>query len=126
MEEKPDIAHLRIFGSRCFYKIQDEKRKKLDDKSKNGILLGHESKSRIYDIEKRTIIRSRDVMVLDGDTINKIDEDDEEVIVSKGDDEEVVIHKETVLLAWDGSPTTYLEAREDENNRKPWRTNTIV
>jgi transposase InsO family protein len=40
---KPSVKHLRIFGSLCFRHIPDEKRKKLDDKSEQLILVGYDA-----------------------------------------------------------------------------------
>src|SRR5882724_4593214 len=38
----PSIGHLRIFGSKCFIKVPDEARTKLDDKEKECRLIGYE------------------------------------------------------------------------------------
>ena len=51
----PSIGHLRVFGSKCFIKVPDETRTKLDDKAKECHLLGNEGDS-IYvvvDVDKR-------------------------------------------------------------------------
>ena len=39
--KKPDLFHIRIFGSIAFVHIPDEKRQKLDPKSKKCILVGY-------------------------------------------------------------------------------------
>src|SRR5882724_6186050 len=41
----PSISHLRIFGSKCFIKVPDESRSKLDDKAKECRLIGYEGDS---------------------------------------------------------------------------------
>ena len=41
----PSIGHLQVFGSKCFIKVLDETRTKLDDKAKECRLLGYEGDS---------------------------------------------------------------------------------
>ena len=41
----PSIGHLQVFGSKCFIKVPDETRIKLDDKAKECRLLGYEGDS---------------------------------------------------------------------------------
>jgi len=40
---KPDVAHLRVFGSICYKHAPDQLRRKLDDKGTQHILLGYHS-----------------------------------------------------------------------------------
>jgi hypothetical protein len=42
---KPDVSHLRVFGTRCFYKVLKNGHKKLDVKASEGILLGYINES---------------------------------------------------------------------------------
>jgi hypothetical protein len=46
-KKKPDISHLKIFGCRVFVHVPDEKRRKLDPKATEGMMMGYldESKS---------------------------------------------------------------------------------
>ncbi|KAK2370871.1 putative mitochondrial protein [Trifolium repens] len=62
---KPSVKHLRIFGSLCFRHIPDEKRKKLDDKSEQLILVGYDATGayKMYNPKNQKIIISRDVIV---------------------------------------------------------------
>src|SRR5882724_5810754 len=51
------INHLRVFGSKCFIKVPDETRSKLDDKARECRLIGFKGES-IYvvvDVEKRKL-----------------------------------------------------------------------
>ena len=48
--EKPDLSHLKVFGIQVFIHIPDEKRKKLDEKSIEGILVGYCDTSKAYRI----------------------------------------------------------------------------
>lgn len=46
--QRPDVSHLRIFGSRAFLHIPDQQRKKLDAKTKEMILVGYCEDSKAY------------------------------------------------------------------------------
>jgi hypothetical protein len=57
------MANIRIFGTRCEYKL-NQKRNKLATKSRSGILVGFAVEDycyRIWDIEDGVIVLSRDV-----------------------------------------------------------------
>src|SRR5882724_6426721 len=62
----PSIRHLRIFISKCFIKIPDEIRSKLDDKAKECRLIGFEGDS-IYVVvdSDRKKLRSRNVIFVE-------------------------------------------------------------
>jgi len=62
----PDIGHLRVFGSKCYIKIPDETRSKLDDKARECRLIGFESNS-IYIVvdPTRKRLRSSDVIFIE-------------------------------------------------------------
>ena len=47
---KPDVATLRIFGSRCHVRIPKEKRGKLDAHSIDGIFCGFAPRSKAYKV----------------------------------------------------------------------------
>lgn len=62
--EKPDVAHIRIFGSKAMVHVPDEKRSKWDAKSQEMIFVGYDSKKRgyrCYDAGTKKVIVSRDV-----------------------------------------------------------------
>ena len=48
--KEPDVSHLRTFGSPAFTHIPDEKRRKLDPKATEGIMVGYGDSSRVYKI----------------------------------------------------------------------------
>ncbi len=53
----PDLSHLRIFGSKCWYIVPKSKVRKLDARSKAGVMVGYSSVSKgykIWDIESST------------------------------------------------------------------------
>ena len=63
--EKPDVSHLRIFGSVCFAHIPKDERKKLDAKSRPCFFLGYGDRYkgyRLFDKTRSKIIHSRDVL----------------------------------------------------------------
>jgi len=45
---KPDVSHLRIFGSQAFLHVPNQQRKKLDSKTKQMILVGYCEDSKTY------------------------------------------------------------------------------
>jgi hypothetical protein len=48
--KEPDVSHLRTFGSPAFTHIPDEKRRKLDPKATEGIMVGYGDSSKVYKI----------------------------------------------------------------------------
>lgn len=69
--KKPRVKDIEIFGIKCYVKIPKEKRKKLDKKSNELILLGYDENNsniyRCYDTETNKIIISRDVSFIQND-----------------------------------------------------------
>ncbi|CAB0030719.1 unnamed protein product [Trichogramma brassicae] len=61
---KPDISHVRIFGSECFAQVPNVFRKKWDAKARKLILVGYENESmnyRLFDPDTGNISVSRNV-----------------------------------------------------------------
>ncbi|KAK4325723.1 hypothetical protein Pmani_003666 [Petrolisthes manimaculis] len=64
MGKKPSVHHLRIFGCVCYAHVPKDERRKLDPKSVKCIFLGYGSEVkgyRLFDLEKKRILNSRDV-----------------------------------------------------------------
>ncbi|CAJ2640870.1 unnamed protein product [Trifolium pratense] len=62
---KPEISHLRVFGSIAHAHIPDEKRSKLDDKSEKYIFIGYDANSKgykLYNPDTGKTIISRNVI----------------------------------------------------------------
>jgi hypothetical protein len=62
---KPDLSHLRIFGSTAYCHIPREKRTKLDPKAIRTIFVGYDSQSKAYRCYcplRKKILLSRDVL----------------------------------------------------------------
>jgi hypothetical protein len=47
---KPSVAYLKVFGSVAYARVPDQKRTKLDDKSKKLIFNGYDEKSKAYNL----------------------------------------------------------------------------
>ena len=63
--KKPDVSHLRIFGSIAYKHVPEQERTKLDDRSEKLVFIGYDGKSKgykLYDPVNRKIVVSRDVM----------------------------------------------------------------
>lgn len=66
--EKPYFSNLHRFGSKCFVKVPDEHRRKLDAKAEDGIFLGFDMESKAFRVfipAKNTVRISRDVKFCD-------------------------------------------------------------
>ncbi|WJX18783.1 hypothetical protein P8452_08547 [Trifolium repens] len=62
---KPNVSHMRVFGSLAYRHVPDQLRKKLDDKSTMMILVGYHPTGgyKLYDPMNKCIVISRDVVV---------------------------------------------------------------
>lgn len=68
---KPNISHLRVFGSTVMKHVPKEKRQKWDKKSEECILVGYSEDVkgyRIYNPKNKLITTSRDVIIIEKDT----------------------------------------------------------
>ncbi|KAK4313452.1 hypothetical protein Pmani_015209 [Petrolisthes manimaculis] len=64
MGKKPTVHHLRVFGCVCYAHVPKDERRKLDPKSVKCVFLGYGSEVkgyRLFDLEKKRILNSRDV-----------------------------------------------------------------
>ena len=62
---KPNVSHLRVFGSIAYAHVPDEKRSKLDEKSEKYVFIGYDLRSKgykLYSPATKKVIISRDVM----------------------------------------------------------------
>jgi hypothetical protein len=63
--KKPNVGHLRVFGSKCWYTIPKENIKKLDDWTSEAILIGYPKNSKgykLWDFKAQKVVISRDVL----------------------------------------------------------------
>jgi len=70
---KPDLMHLKIIGSTAYVHISKEKRIKLDVHSHKGIMIryGGTNQYRIWDLTKKDIVVSQDVVFIEGKLIEQ-------------------------------------------------------
>jgi len=64
-QEKPNVAHLKVFGFLCHAHVEKDERQKFDAKARRCIMLGYgtETKAyRLYDVEQGKVFFSRDVV----------------------------------------------------------------
>jgi transposase InsO family protein len=63
---KPTISHFKVFGSVAYAHIPDQRRTKLDDKSKKYVFIGYDEKTKsfkLFDPIEKKVVVSRDVQV---------------------------------------------------------------
>ncbi len=71
-KRKPAPLRVQVFGSMVYYKNNSKKKKKLDEKARLGVFVGvneEEGTYRIYDPERKSVVRSRDVMFFENSRI---------------------------------------------------------
>ena len=64
--QKPTVSHFKVFGSVAYAHVPDQRRMKLDDKSKKFVFIGYDEKKKaykLYDPIERKVVVSRDVHV---------------------------------------------------------------
>ena len=63
---KPNISHIRIFGSKAYYKIRTYL-KKLEPRAKIGVLIGYgQNQYKLLDPETYRVFWARDVIIEEG------------------------------------------------------------
>lgn len=71
MGSAPDLSHLRVFGSRCWYILPRAKIKKLDQRAREAIMIGYSKSSKAYklwDTEHGKIVVARSVQFEERDS----------------------------------------------------------
>ncbi|CAG4939045.1 unnamed protein product [Colias eurytheme] len=66
--QKPNLSHLRIFGSKVMVHVPKQKRLKWDEKAKQLILVGYAENIkgyRVYDKKSNTVTTSRDIVIME-------------------------------------------------------------
>lgn len=74
--KKPNLSHVRIFGSKVMMHIPKEKRLKWDKKAKELVLVGYAENVkgyRVYDPENNSVTTSRDIIIMEKQTENTVD-----------------------------------------------------
>lgn len=82
--KKPDLSHLRIFGTKAMVQIPKQKRRKLDPKSHECIFVGydeHVKGYRFYDPQSRKVFSSREVRFINEGVLEKQEDRRQEQVV---------------------------------------------
>ncbi|KAE8721174.1 hypothetical protein F3Y22_tig00016637pilonHSYRG00095 [Hibiscus syriacus] len=64
--QKPTVSHLKVFGSVAYAHVPDQRRTKLEDKSKKYIFIGYDEKTKgykLFDPISKKVMVSRDVRI---------------------------------------------------------------
>jgi hypothetical protein len=63
---KPDLSHMKVFGSPCYFHVPKQLRRKLEAKSLPGIFVGYDVLKRSYKViplhQPSKVIFSRDIV----------------------------------------------------------------
>ncbi|GKA92256.1 putative RNA-directed DNA polymerase [Tanacetum coccineum] len=81
--------HLRVFRCKAFVHIPKDERSKLDVKTKPCMFLGYgqdEFRYRLYDLVQKRLVRSRDVVLEEDQTLKDVENDERETIPQHNDD----------------------------------------
>lgn len=116
--QRPDLSHVRAFGAKVYSHIPKEKRRKLDDKAQEGVLVGYHGGTagyRILDPATDEIWISRSVKVIESEHTNQ-----------KGcqEEKEVQAQPPTRTLEYGSceDPTQDKESSGDENVDEEFQT----
>lgn len=118
---KPELSHVRVFGSTAYAHVPKQFRKKLDDKAKKLLLVGYQDESsnyRLYDPEKKTIIVSRDVTFNEtaaNESSNAGGFDEESLKIPRGDEAVEVLESDEEDAPDDAAPPPQKERIEVRN-----------
>eukprot|EP00171_Calliarthron_tuberculosum_P022915 IDg22915t1 len=90
MGTSPNVSHMRVFGSKCWYVIPSSKVRKLDARSKEAIMVGYSTQSKgykLWDQDLGKFVVSRDVTFdEDGDRTLSVDAETSELATAKVED----------------------------------------
>src|ERR1044072_1093146 len=82
--KRPSVTHLRVFGSKCFVHVPEQRRRKLDDRSQTMILIVYSPTGayKLYDPCTRKVVFSRDVIFDEASTMSVCGTDGESTTLS--------------------------------------------
>ncbi|OMO51796.1 Reverse transcriptase, RNA-dependent DNA polymerase [Corchorus capsularis] len=89
-DKNPSYAHLKVFGCKAFLHVPKEQRSKLDSKVTPCIFVGYGGEEfgyRFWDPEKKNIVRSRDVVFHEHETIADFEKKEKTSRVVHDDDD---------------------------------------
>ena len=74
-KERPNVSNIKVYGCKAYVHVPDQKRRKLDKKSIACVFIGYPNNSKgykLYDLETKKMIRSRDVTFLETNFDHKL------------------------------------------------------
>lgn len=113
--KKPNISHMRIFGTICYNHIPAEKRKKMEPKSSKCIMLGYASNNsyRLWDLEQRKLVIGRNIIFDEQSIFNRTKAENIFLSDEESDSDAETFDDTRIERPIDGIP------RRSERNRKP-------
>ncbi|KAE8735514.1 hypothetical protein F3Y22_tig00000340pilonHSYRG00533 [Hibiscus syriacus] len=112
---KPTVSHFKVFGSVAYAHVPDQRRIKLDDKSKRYIIIGYDEKTKgfkLFDPIEKKVVVSRDVHVNESSSWDW--EKSTEVIFEKGEASTGAIITPT------NTPVNSPTINDEDEPRQPW------
>ncbi|KAJ3686893.1 hypothetical protein LUZ61_016057 [Rhynchospora tenuis] len=113
---KPTVSHLKVFGSVAYAHVPDQRRTKLDDKSKKYVFIGYDEKTkafRLFDPIEKKVIVSRDVQV------------NEEIAWDWNNQKEMANEKEEPSTSTPTTTNTSNESSDNEDEPRQPRTRNL-
>lgn len=114
-KKRPQVKDIEIFGSKCYVKIPNEKRRKLEQSSKEMIFLGNDINNsniyRCYDKENNKIVISRDVTFENSLESNHYET--EFIFKNKNENGSESIHKKHVSFDPEPSPESHSQSQNN-------------
>ena len=81
--EKPDLSNLRVFGATAYIRVPDEKRQKLDPRSRRGLFLGYDERTKGWRVlVNDKVLIGRDV-IFDERPRSELSTEDARLLVKK-------------------------------------------
>ncbi len=118
--KKPDVSHLRVFGSKAFALVPDVNRQKLDPKAKECVFVGYSEGSKAYRLwnpASQKIVISRNVIFDEGALCELLAIQPNSCQleqVSPGPEIDVPMEVETLQRQPESTPVTTLTTLEDD------------
>lgn len=92
-KKKPELSHMRIFGSNAYAHINKQFRHKMDKKTKKLVLVGYQADStnyRLWDPQTNKITISRDVIINENKSTVQNKNNPERYLINNGTDTEEI------------------------------------
>jgi hypothetical protein len=112
--KKPDVGHLRVFGSKCWYTLPKESIKKLDDRTSEAMMIGYPKNTKgykLWDFNLQKVVISRDVLFEEVRQSNEICEQE-----SKSENENIRKTPSSENVDYDGDDDERADQDEGAND----------